>query len=127
MRACVEWGVLTSSWSSAAELATRGGRGGGPCKGTLLLGATAKHKGPNATNTATATACTHHPWPRRAQELFRVRRKEFWPLPRADKLLNKFIPNLCHEADGLIFQREWQGQGDRGVGEGGCLVTLCVG
>lgn len=27
-RACVEWGVLTSSWSGAAELATRGGRGG---------------------------------------------------------------------------------------------------
>lgn len=40
------------------------------------------------------------------QELFRVRRKEFWPLPKADNLLNKFIPNLCHEADGLIFQRE---------------------
>ncbi|GAB4819049.1 hypothetical protein N2152v2_006095 [Parachlorella kessleri] len=38
------------------------------------------------------------------KEPFRVRRKEFWPLPRADKLLNTFIPNLCHEADGLIFQ-----------------------
>ena len=39
-----------------------------------------------------------------------MRRKEFWPLPRADKLLNKFIPNLSHEADGLIFQREHAAQ-----------------
>lgn len=55
-----------------------------------------------------------------------MRRKEFWPLPRADKLLNKFIPNLCHEADGLIFQRERQGE--RGVGKGGLLGDpLCVG
>lgn len=40
------------------------------------------------------------------QEEFNVRRKEFWALPSADKLLNNFIPMLSHEADGLIFQRE---------------------
>lgn len=38
------------------------------------------------------------------REPFRVRRKDFWPLPLADKLLNKLIPSLPHEADGLILQ-----------------------
>ena len=37
-------------------------------------------------------------------ELFRVRRKEFWPLAQSRALLNKFIPALSHEADGLILQ-----------------------
>lgn len=39
-----------------------------------------------------------------AQEAFHVRRKDFWPLTKAHKLIHDFIPNLCHEADGLIFQ-----------------------
>ena len=39
-----------------------------------------------------------------ASELFSVRRKEFWPLFRCRSLLQKFIPTLCHETDGLIFQ-----------------------
>lgn len=38
------------------------------------------------------------------QEAFHVRRKEFWPLTKARSLINKFIPQLCHESDGLIFQ-----------------------
>ncbi|KAF5841084.1 mRNA capping enzyme, catalytic domain-containing protein [Dunaliella salina] len=33
-----------------------------------------------------------------------VRLKEFWPLFRARKLIDKMIPSLCHEADGLILQ-----------------------
>ncbi|XP_039023933.1 mRNA-capping enzyme-like [Hibiscus syriacus] len=37
-------------------------------------------------------------------ELFRVQRKDFWSLPTVPKILNEFIPKLCHEADGLIFQ-----------------------
>ncbi len=41
------------------------------------------------------------------QELFHVRRKEFWPLTQADKLLHDFIPNqVSHESDGLILQGE---------------------
>ncbi|KAL6780541.1 MRCE1 [Auxenochlorella protothecoides x Auxenochlorella symbiontica] len=39
------------------------------------------------------------------EELFHVRRKEFWPLTQADKLLHDFIPNqVSHESDGLILQ-----------------------
>lgn len=38
------------------------------------------------------------------EEPFRVRRKDFWPLPQAGKLLSEFIPKLSHECDGLIFQ-----------------------
>lgn len=38
------------------------------------------------------------------EEPFRMRRKDFWPLPQAGKLLRDFIPNLSHESDGLIFQ-----------------------
>ncbi|EFN54818.1 hypothetical protein CHLNCDRAFT_24090 [Chlorella variabilis] len=38
------------------------------------------------------------------KEAFHVRRKDFWPLTKAHKLIHEFIPNLCHEADGLIFQ-----------------------
>ena len=37
-------------------------------------------------------------------ELFRLRRKEFWPLPASRTLLDKFIPRLSHESDGLILQ-----------------------
>ncbi|KAG6432434.1 hypothetical protein SASPL_104010 [Salvia splendens] len=33
-----------------------------------------------------------------------VRRKDFWLLSTVTKLLKGFIPNLSHEADGLIFQ-----------------------
>lgn len=38
------------------------------------------------------------------EELFSVRRKEFWPLRNAAKVIQQFIPNLCHESDGLILQ-----------------------
>ncbi|KAF9622517.1 hypothetical protein IFM89_031921 [Coptis chinensis] len=37
-------------------------------------------------------------------EPFRVRRKDFWMLSGAQKILNGFIPKLSHAADGLIFQ-----------------------
>ena len=37
-------------------------------------------------------------------EAFRVRVKDFWPLFRARKVLEKMIPGLCHDADGLILQ-----------------------
>eukprot|EP00775_Hariotina_reticulata_P011715 gene11715-11860_t len=37
-------------------------------------------------------------------EAFSVRQKEFWPLNKARKLLDQFIPRLCHESDGLILQ-----------------------
>ncbi|KAF6258115.1 mRNA capping enzyme, catalytic domain-containing protein [Scenedesmus sp. NREL 46B-D3] len=37
-------------------------------------------------------------------EVCSVRRKEFWPLFKARKLLEQFIPTLCHESDGLILQ-----------------------
>ncbi|CAO2824135.1 unnamed protein product [Amaranthus hypochondriacus] len=37
-------------------------------------------------------------------EPFRVRRKDFWLLSTTGKLLKEFIPNLPHEADGLVFQ-----------------------
>lgn len=37
-------------------------------------------------------------------ELFRTRRKEFWPLAAASRILDKFIPSLSHESDGLILQ-----------------------
>ena len=33
-----------------------------------------------------------------------VRRKDFWMLSTTEKILHKFIPQLCHEADGLILQ-----------------------
>ncbi len=39
-----------------------------------------------------------------AGELFSARRKDFWPLFRCRSLLEKFIPTLCHETDGLILQ-----------------------
>lgn len=38
------------------------------------------------------------------QEAFHVRRKDFWPLTKSRRLIHDFIPQLCHEADGLIFQ-----------------------
>ncbi|KAL9271479.1 mRNA-capping enzyme-like protein [Drosera capensis] len=37
-------------------------------------------------------------------EEFRVRRKDFWPLSTAPKILKKFIPTLSHQSDGLVFQ-----------------------
>uniref|UniRef100_A0A7R9V957 mRNA guanylyltransferase n=1 Tax=Chlamydomonas euryale TaxID=1486919 RepID=A0A7R9V957_9CHLO len=37
-------------------------------------------------------------------EPFKVRRKEFFPLHLARKLIGNFIPQLSHEADGLILQ-----------------------
>ncbi|CAM8936432.1 unnamed protein product [Rhodiola kirilowii] len=37
-------------------------------------------------------------------EPFRVRRKDFYLLSAVQKVLRKFIPQLSHEADGLIFQ-----------------------
>ncbi len=37
-------------------------------------------------------------------EAFSVRRKEFFPLHQAQAFLDKFIPKLCHESDGLILQ-----------------------
>uniref|UniRef100_A0ACD5WAL3 Uncharacterized protein n=1 Tax=Avena sativa TaxID=4498 RepID=A0ACD5WAL3_AVESA len=37
-------------------------------------------------------------------ELFSARRKDFWLLSTAKKVLKGFIPSLCHDADGLIFQ-----------------------
>ncbi|KAM0879247.1 hypothetical protein ACQ4PT_034380 [Festuca glaucescens] len=37
-------------------------------------------------------------------ELFSARRKDFWLLSTAKKVLKMFIPKLCHDADGLIFQ-----------------------
>jgi len=40
-----------------------------------------------------------------AGELFRFRKKEFWPLHMADKVIHNFIPQMVsHEADGLILQ-----------------------
>ena len=39
-----------------------------------------------------------------ASELFSARRKDFWPLFHARTVLEKLIPTLCHESDGLIFQ-----------------------
>lgn len=38
------------------------------------------------------------------QEEVRVRRKEFYPLSNSKTLLDRFIPALPHESDGLIFQ-----------------------
>ncbi|KAF1866515.1 hypothetical protein Lal_00017898 [Lupinus albus] len=37
-------------------------------------------------------------------EPFSVRRKGFWFLSTVSKLLDKFIPQLSHSADGLVFQ-----------------------
>ncbi|KAK2430126.1 mRNA-capping enzyme [Trifolium repens] len=45
-----------------------------------------------------------NPYYRYDMEPFRVRRKDFWLLSTVTKLLNKFIPKLSHDADGLIFQ-----------------------
>lgn len=38
------------------------------------------------------------------KEAFSVRTKEFHPLKHARTFIEKFIPQLCHESDGLIFQ-----------------------
>jgi len=38
------------------------------------------------------------------RELFTIRQKKFYPLSSTRALLESFIPNLCHESDGLIFQ-----------------------
>lgn len=37
-------------------------------------------------------------------EAFAIRPKEFWPLDKARSVLDKMIPQLCHESDGLILQ-----------------------
>ena len=37
-------------------------------------------------------------------EPFGVRRKDFWSLALADKVLHKMIPSLSHHSDGLILQ-----------------------
>lgn len=52
-------------------------------------------------------------------ELFRLRRKEFWPLSKAAYLLDKFIPALSHESDGLILQ-----PADAGYAPGTCTDLL---
>lgn len=39
-----------------------------------------------------------------AAEPFKVRRKDFWELSAAEKVLTKLIPQLTHESDGLILQ-----------------------
>ena len=38
------------------------------------------------------------------EEPFKVRRKDFWELQASEKVLSKLIPQLTHEADGLILQ-----------------------
>lgn len=53
-----------------------------------------------------------------AWEPFSVRRKDFWPLDKARSLLDKFIPQLCHESDGLILQVR---------GSGGVCNVRCYG
>ena len=54
------------------------------------------------------------------QEPFRVRQKEFWPLPAARKVLAKFISNLSHESDGLILQVcAFSGQSSKGTRQRG--------
>ncbi|KAE8692424.1 MRNA capping enzyme family protein isoform 3 [Hibiscus syriacus] len=47
---------------------------------------------------------SRNPYYRYDLEPFRVRRKDFWLLSTVNKVLKEFIPNLSHEADGLIFQ-----------------------
>ncbi|KAL1543533.1 mRNA guanylyltransferase [Salvia divinorum] len=47
---------------------------------------------------------SQNPYYRYELEPFRVRRKDFWLLSTVTKLLKGFIPNLSHDADGLIFQ-----------------------
>ncbi|KAL9374288.1 hypothetical protein Peur_033908 [Populus x canadensis] len=47
---------------------------------------------------------SRNPYYRYDLEPFRVRRKDFWLLSTVTKLLKEFIPNLSHDADGLIFQ-----------------------
>ena len=44
------------------------------------------------------------------QEELSVRQKGFWILPKARELLERFIPNLSHESDGLILQVHLGGQ-----------------
>lgn len=39
-----------------------------------------------------------------ALEVSAVRKKDFHPLTKAEDLLMKLIPQLCHESDGLILQ-----------------------
>lgn len=38
------------------------------------------------------------------ENVYQVRRKDFWLLSTVNKLLAEFIPRLSHDADGLIFQ-----------------------
>ncbi|ESW34402.1 hypothetical protein PHAVU_001G149600 [Phaseolus vulgaris] len=45
-----------------------------------------------------------NPYYRYDLEPFSVRRKGFWLLSTVSKLLHKFIPQLSHSSDGLVFQ-----------------------
>ncbi|MED6181163.1 hypothetical protein PIB30_016917 [Stylosanthes scabra] len=45
-----------------------------------------------------------NPYYRYDLEPFGVRRKGFWLLSTVSKLLHKFIPQLSHQSDGLVFQ-----------------------
>ncbi|XP_015969540.1 uncharacterized protein LOC107492978 isoform X1 [Arachis duranensis] len=45
-----------------------------------------------------------NPYYRYDLEPFSVRRKGFWLLSTVSKLLHKFIPQLSHQSDGLVFQ-----------------------
>ena len=51
-----------------------------------------------------------------------MRRKDFWPLHKARYILDKFIPSLSHESDGLILQ-PWDGD-DSDYQGGTCDVLL---
>ena len=51
-----------------------------------------------------------------------MRRKDFWPLHKSRYILDKFIPSLSHESDGLILQ-PWDGD-DSDYQGGTCDVLL---
>ena len=51
-----------------------------------------------------------------------MRRKDFWPLHKSRYILEKFIPSLSHESDGLILQ-PWDGD-DSDYQGGTCDVLL---
>lgn len=57
-----------------------------------------------------------------AEELFSVRRKEFFPLSKAAHLLGPFKDNLSHESDGLILQVSPECSAGRLEGQ----AVLCV-
>eukprot|EP00891_Asterochloris_glomerata_P008948 jgi/Astpho2/8948/gw1.00133.212.1_t len=63
-----------------------------------------------------------HPPHALQDEPFSVRRKDFWPLHKSRYILDKFIPSLSHESDGLILQ-PWDGD-DSDYQGGTCDVLL---